>query len=90
MVNDCGWEKISAPTLPPAACGRRTLNAAALVTKFRVHLEGNFQQAGPLGYGVREIQKSAAHAWMTTTEEYLNQYRDRLSDIHMPLPPRKT
>lgn len=43
-----------------------------------------------LGYGVREIQKSAAHASMTTTEVYLDQYRDRLSDVHMPLPPRKT
>jgi len=52
------------------------------------HLSAN--QLETLGYGVREIQKSAAHAWMITAEEYLNQYRNRLSDVHMPLPPRTT
>lgn len=43
-----------------------------------------------LGYDVREIQKAAAHASITTTEGYLDQHRDRLSDARLPLPPRKT
>ena len=43
-----------------------------------------------LGYNVREIQKAAAHASITTTEGYLDQHRDRLSDARLPLPPRKT
>jgi len=43
-----------------------------------------------LGYNVRDIQKAAAHASITTTEGYLDQYRDRLSDARLPLPPRKT
>ena len=41
-----------------------------------------------LGADMREIQKSAAHAMMGTTEGYLEQYRDRLSDFRMPLPER--
>jgi integrase len=43
-----------------------------------------------LGYNVREIQKAAAHASITTTEGYLDQHRDRLSDARLPLPQRKT
>jgi integrase len=43
-----------------------------------------------LGYDVREIQRAAAHASITTTEGYLDQHRDRLSDARLPLPPRKT
>jgi integrase len=43
-----------------------------------------------LGYDVREIQKAAAHASITTTEGYLDQHRDRLSDARLPLPTRKT
>ena len=39
-----------------------------------------------LGFDVREIQLSAAHANMSTTEGYLEQYRARLSDARLPLP----
>lgn len=42
-----------------------------------------------LGADMREIQNSAAHATMGTTEIYLDQYRDRLSSFRMPLPERK-
>jgi integrase len=41
-----------------------------------------------MGYEVRDIQKAAAHASITTTEGYLNQHRDRLSDARLPLPQR--
>lgn len=41
-----------------------------------------------MGFDLREIQKSAAHASVTTTEGYLEQHRDRLSDARILLPPR--
>lgn len=43
-----------------------------------------------LGYSKEEIQKSFAHSSVTTTEVYLDQHRDRLSDARLPLPERKT
>jgi integrase len=42
-----------------------------------------------LGYDVREIQLAATHTSVTTTEGYLDQYRERLSDARLPLPKRK-
>lgn len=42
-----------------------------------------------MGYDLREIQKSAAHSSVTTTEGYLDQHRERLSDAWIPLPERK-
>lgn len=38
------------------------------------------------GYDMREIQKAAVHSSVTTTEGYLEQHRDRLSDARIPLP----
>ncbi len=43
-----------------------------------------------MGFDVREIQKRAVHTSVTTTEGYLDQYRDRLSDARLPLPERKS
>lgn len=43
-----------------------------------------------LGADLRDIQNSAAHATMGTTEIYLDQYRDRLSSFRMPLPHRNS
>lgn len=40
------------------------------------------------GVDLREIQKAAVHASVTTTEGYLEQHRTRLSDIRLPLPER--
>lgn len=40
------------------------------------------------GHSLREIQKSAVHASVTTTEGYLDQHRDRLSDVRLVLPVR--
>lgn len=40
------------------------------------------------GVDLREIQKAAVHASVTTTEGYLEQHRDRLSDVRLPLPSR--
>ncbi len=40
------------------------------------------------GADLREIQKSAVHASVTTTEVYLEQHRDRLSDARLSLPER--
>jgi integrase len=42
------------------------------------------------GYDIREIQKAAVHSSVTTTEGYLEQHRDRLSDARVPLPQRPT
>jgi len=39
-------------------------------------------------FNVREIQKSAGHTNMATTEGYLNQHRDRHSDARLMLPER--
>lgn len=41
-----------------------------------------------MGVDMREIQKVAAHSTIATTEGYLEQHRDRLSDVRMPLPNR--
>jgi integrase len=41
-----------------------------------------------LGVDIREIQKAAAHASVTTTEGYLDQHRDRLVDVRLALPPK--
>lgn len=41
-----------------------------------------------LGAEVRVIQKAAAHASITTTEGYLEQHRENLSDFRLPLPDR--
>lgn len=41
------------------------------------------------GVDMREIQKRAVHTSVTTTEGYLDQYRDRLSDARLALPERK-
>lgn len=43
-----------------------------------------------LGADIREIQLSGTHTNMSTTEVYLDQYRARVSDFKMPLPPQKT
>lgn len=40
------------------------------------------------GYNLREIQMSAVHASVTTTEGYVEQHRDRLSDARIALPER--
>lgn len=42
-----------------------------------------------MGVGIREIQKRAVHTTLATTEGYLDQYRDRLSDVRLGLPERK-
>jgi integrase len=39
-----------------------------------------------MGYTLREIQKAAAHTDQSTTEGYLNQHRDSLSDARIFLP----
>jgi len=41
-----------------------------------------------MGIPLREIQLAAAHSTITTTEGYLDQHRERLSDVRLPLPPR--
>lgn len=41
-----------------------------------------------MGYSLREIQLAATHSTVTTTEGYLDQHRDRLSDARIPLPER--
>lgn len=46
-------------------------------------------QMEKMGFDLREIQKSAAHSSVTTTEGYLDQHRERLSDARIPLPERK-
>lgn len=40
------------------------------------------------GYSLRDIQLSAAHASVTTTEGYLEQHRDRISEAAIDLPQR--
>lgn len=40
------------------------------------------------GYDLKQIKLSAAHALTATTEGYLNQHRDRVSDARIALPPR--
>lgn len=39
-----------------------------------------------VGADMREIQKAAVHASLTTTEGYLEQHRDRLVDVRLQLP----
>lgn len=41
-----------------------------------------------LGYDLRAIQKAAVHSTVTTTEGYLEQHRDRLSDVRLTAPAR--
>lgn len=41
------------------------------------------------GLDPREIQKAAVHSSVTTTEGYLEQHRERISDARIPLPERK-
>jgi integrase len=43
-----------------------------------------------LGADLREIQKSAVHTTVGSTEVYLDQYRERFSDFRMPLPEGKS
>jgi integrase len=45
-------------------------------------------QMEKLGFDLREIQKVATHSSVTTTEGYLDQHRERLSDARIPLPER--
>lgn len=40
------------------------------------------------GYDIRQIQKAAVHTSVTTTEGYLDQHRDRISDAFVDRPPR--
>lgn len=41
-----------------------------------------------MGVDLREIQKSAVHASVTTTEGYLDQHRDRVVDVRLKEPER--
>jgi integrase len=40
------------------------------------------------GHSLRDIQTRAVHASVTTTEGYLDQHRDSVSDVRLPLPAR--
>jgi len=40
------------------------------------------------GYGIRDIQTTAVHANVATTEIYLDQHRSELSKVALELPQR--